>query len=130
MSNSHFEKKVAVCIATYRRPEGLSRLLISLQNLEFKISAPPKWHVIIIDNDREGSARKVFEEMRPSFPVPIEYHIEQTKGIASARNAAVKHVQDFDFVALVDDDEVAEPTWLDELLSVQSQYQANFVNAQ
>jgi succinoglycan biosynthesis protein ExoM len=118
---------VVVCIATYHRPGGLGRLLTSLCSLEFKKSSPPDWHVIIIDNDHQGSALSIVEEMRPSFPVTIEYHIEPTKGIASARNAAVKHAQGADFVAFIDDDEVAEPNWLDELLTVQNQYQADIV---
>jgi succinoglycan biosynthesis protein ExoM len=127
MIDSKTAENIAVCIATYQRPVGLCRLLNSLRNLEFRRSPQPKWYVIIIDNDQEGSARKVVKEIRSSFPVPITYHIEATKGIASARNAAVKQAQGADFVAFIDDDELAEPNWLDELLFVQSQYQADVV---
>jgi succinoglycan biosynthesis protein ExoM len=127
MTNSSVNINIAICIATYQRPIGLSKLLNSLSDLEFQKCAQPNWHVIIIDNNPNGSARKIVKEIRPSFPVPIEYHIEPTKGIASARNSAAKHAQGADFVAFIDDDEVAEPNWLDELLFVQNQYQADVV---
>ena len=128
MINSKVEKKIAVCIASYKRPEGLSRLLNSLRNLEFKKCAKPEWYVIVVDNDQEGSASSVIEEIRQSFSAPIKYYVEPIKGIASARNKAVREAQVADFVAYIDDDEVDKSDWLDELLYVQSQYGADVVS--
>jgi len=127
MTLSNSGQDIAVCIATYKRPIGLQRLLNSLGNLVFTKIAEPDWHVIVVDNDLEGSALSVIKEISPSFPVPIEYCIEHTKGIASARNKAVRLAKGVDFVAFIDDDEFAESNWLDELLCIQNEYHADVV---
>jgi GT2 family glycosyltransferase len=48
---------VSICIATYRRPRGLARLLDSLERLKL----PPDLVVetIVVDNDAEGSALSI-----------------------------------------------------------------------
>src|ERR1700686_2741879 len=47
--------QVSVCIATYRRPEGLGRLLTSLTEQQ---GAPP-FDVIVVDNDAQHSGEGV-----------------------------------------------------------------------
>ena len=57
----------------------------------------------------------------------MEYHTESRRGIPFARNAAIKYAGDVDFVALIDDDEIPAPLWLDELLRVQNKYGSDLV---
>ncbi|HEX2095675.1 MAG TPA: glycosyltransferase family 2 protein, partial [Longimicrobiaceae bacterium] len=53
---------------------------------------------------------------------------EPRRGVSSARNRAVAAARGWaDFIAFIDDDEVPEPVWLDELLRVQSEYDADVV---
>ncbi len=117
---------VAVCIITLKRPHGLSRLLNSLQALTFE-DASPAWCVVVVDNDAQGSAQSIVEEAREGFPVPIIYGQEPLKGIAAARNTAVRLAPACRFIAFIDDDEVADPRWLDQLLRTQKTYQADIV---
>jgi glycosyltransferase involved in cell wall biosynthesis len=58
---------------------------------------------------------------------PVEYVIEPRRGISAARNTAVQHAGDADFIAFIDDDEWAEPGWLAELLQTQERTGAQVV---
>lgn len=120
---------VTVCIATYRRVEGLRRLLEAIRGLTFQRCAPLRLRVVVIDNDPAGSASAVCEELAPTLGWPLEYHVEPRRGISYARNTAIARAgEGTDFIACVDDDEVPEPRWLDELLHVQRSYDADVVS--
>lgn len=118
---------VAICIATRLRPIGLSRLLRSINELEFRKNSDVWLRVIVVDNDAAGSALATVAAAREDSRWPIRYEIEPERGISFARNRAVALADDCDYVAFVDDDEVVAPTWLDELLSTQQRFDADAV---
>ncbi|HEY7769317.1 glycosyltransferase family 2 protein [Longimicrobium sp.] len=120
--------RVAVCIATFRRPEGLSALLASLGALAFSRRAA-EVVVVAADNDARESARGVCREAAGSLPWPLHYVVEAERNIAGARNRAVARALEAgaDFVAFVDDDETVSPEWLDELLDAQAASGADVV---
>lgn len=120
--------KVAVCAATYLRPQGLTRLLEALDRLTFPRMGAAQVEVVIVDNDPGGSARAVCDALRPGLRWPLRYAWEEQRGISFARNRAVREAApDADFIAFVDDDEIPEPTWLDEMLAVQREHAADLV---
>jgi GT2 family glycosyltransferase len=85
--------------------------------------------VVLVDNDAQGSAYAVYEDMARRAKFPLSYYIEPRRGISYARNKAIGCVEDdAEFVAFIDDDEVPIPTWLDELLNVQMLYEADVVS--
>lgn len=106
----------------------MQRLLKSLSKLEFHKSNPPDWRMVVVDNDSFAAESVSLLELKNGSSVPIIYGGEPHRGIASARNRAVQLAGDADFIAFIDDDEVADPRWLDELLSVQSSFGADIVN--
>lgn len=119
--------KVAVCMITLQRPEGLRRLLTGLNALTFG-AEPPELEVIVVDNDSNRSAEEVCNALRPALRWPLRYDVEPRRGIPFARNKAVAcALETADFVAFIDDDEAPEPDWLDELLHVQRTYDADVV---
>lgn len=120
--------RVAICIATYKRPDMLEDLLKSISNLEFKKVDAPDIKIVIVDNDAEGSAKDVVENAVKYTKFPIIYAIEPQKGLAYARNKTIELAGDVDFVAIVDDDEIVSKNWLDELLHVQQKYDADVVS--
>ena len=124
---THQAVKVAVCIATYKRPNGLLRLLESLQKQCFKKVHSPDWTITIVENDIEAMSRTIVNDFANKCSVPINYSVEPKRGIASARNTAVQMAGEVDFIAFIDDDEIAESCWLDELLFVQSLYSVDIV---
>ena len=111
---------VAICALTFHRPRGLGRLLDGLAALQFEDDAHrPDLRIVIVDNDPEGSARPVVEGRLDQIGAPVTYVIEPRRGIPLARNRAVAEAGAAEFAAFIDDDEVPEPRWLDELLRVQ-----------
>jgi GT2 family glycosyltransferase len=118
---------VAVCVATLRRPNSLRRLIDGLGTQVFTTHAP-RIRLVVIENEEEGPAKGVCEAGSEAVSWPVEWHAEPRRGISHARNRAVACVGDSsEFVAFIDDDEVPEPDWLDQLLRVQQAYDADVV---
>jgi succinoglycan biosynthesis protein ExoM len=121
-------KGVTVCVATYRRPEGLRRLLLGLNQQRFVKCSEPYVEIVVVDNDPAGSAHKPCEDLRKELRWPLRYCLERQPGISYARNSALACVDDsMDFAVFIDDDEVPGLLWLDELLYVQQAYAADVV---
>lgn len=121
---------VSICIITYKRENKLQQLLESLNYLEFHKIGCPEIEVIVVDNDIEGVAEKVCSRLRSEFRWQLKTAVEPQRGITYARNKSVALASpDSDFIAIIDDDEFATPTWLENLLLTQEKYQADVVSA-
>jgi succinoglycan biosynthesis protein ExoM len=105
---------VSICIATYRRPRGLARLLDSLERLKL----PPDLVVetIVVDNDAEGSALSIAQSRSDSLR-PLLYCIEPRQNIAHARNRALSKACG-EWLMFIDDDETADEAWVSEYLEL------------
>lgn len=108
MKEDNFD--ITVCICTYKRPLLLYDLLINLQkqitynNFVF--------NVVIVDNDIEQSAENVVNQYKRGFDVlDVCYYNEKEQNISLARNRAVKEAVG-EYIALIDDDEIPENSWL------------------
>ena len=116
--------RVAVCVATYARPDGLARLLDGLAALHTDACV----RVVVIDNDATGPSRAACEARAGHFALGLRYEVEARRGITYARNRSVEAAgADVDFIAMLDDDEVPDPGWLEALLRVQAKYDADIV---
>ena len=120
--------RIAICIATCFRPDGLQRLLDGINKQKFTKNDPPKLLIIVVDNDAEGSSKKVCDEFATNSPIPLIYDIEPQRGIPFVRNRGVDHaIEASDFIAIIDDDEVPTICWIDELLHTLQHYEADVV---
>ena len=111
--------KVHICIPTYKRPELLSCCLESLAELQFQSDIKLDLRILVVENGPDRLVYSAIENIRSKVPWPIIYAIEERQGISYARNKLVAMSKECDFIAFIDDDETAEPQWLDELLRVQ-----------
>jgi succinoglycan biosynthesis protein ExoM len=119
--------RVAICVATYRRPQGLARLLEGISRLAFG-ELEPDVRIVLIDNDPDGTAAESSRAAADFLRWPVIYLHEPRRGISHARNRAVEWAREaVDFIAFVDDDEIPDPAWLDQLLTVQRQHDADVV---
>ncbi len=105
---------IAVCIATYRRPQMLRQTLRSV--LQQKVNGYTI-SIRVVDNDPELSAYPVVSTMRQQAHRDICYAAETSQNIASARNRALR-MGPTDLVAFIDDDEVASEGWLNQMVRV------------
>ncbi len=118
--------KVAVCICTCRRPEGLERLLRALARLDW----PERLEIVVVDNDEAEAGRGVCERLlAEGYRWPLSHALEPKRGISPARNRAVAMAlaKNVDFIAMLDDDEWPERQWLAELIRVQREQGADLV---
>ena len=127
-SNNAKPIKIAVCVITCFRPDGLKRLLDGMVTQKFTQNPTPDLKLVIVDNDSEGSARSICEEFKAQHQIPLEYDIEEQRGIPFARNHSVDMVKnEVDFIAIMDDDEVPAENWLDELIIAQREFDADIM---
>lgn len=82
--------------------------------------------VIVVDNDKTGYAEKLVKEQADRMDIPVIYRQETAKNIALARNCSLQNTHG-DWVAFIDDDEIADPDWLAQLLLTAQTYQADAV---
>jgi succinoglycan biosynthesis protein ExoM len=90
----------------------LSRALESLGRLS--IPNDSSLSIVVVENDHEQRSLSVVERFRSSYAIPIHYYFEPKIGIPHARNRAIEAAiaENADWIAMLDDDEYAEPDWL------------------
>lgn len=109
MSGRRSPGPVVVAVATYRRPELLAALL---PRLVAEARTVPGAHVLVVDNDPDGSAAQVVA----STGSAVRYVHEPRPGLAAARNAALDSAGDSRLLVFVDDDEEPTDGWLTTLV--------------
>lgn len=115
---------IDICIATFRRPMLLKKLLESLNGLNADQNVSCR--VIVIDNEKTCSAEKVVDEFAKGAKFPFTYDVEPVQNIALTRNRALSYASG-DFVAFIDDDEFADRDWLVNHVKTLKEFQADAV---
>lgn len=122
---SHMVHKVCIGVCTAKRPLMLKACLGSLLQQEI----PSGWvaDVIVIDNENLPISGRYVQELSESSPIPLIHVHEPTPGIPFARNHALEVclARGADWIAFIDDDEIAEPGWLRSFIETTGQYDAD-----
>ena len=115
---------VTIGIITSGRPDGLLRLIGSLDQLTFS-DEPPAIEILVVDNHPEQTSSAC---CRLTVLTHCAYEVESNQGIPHARNAVITLAKaETDFIVFIDDDQTADPHWLDALLKVQRDTKADVV---
>jgi len=112
--------KISICIATYKRPKMLEKLLDSIFACSMNRQLVSKADIIVVDNDAQCTARETVEGKSIPDPVffSLQYGSNPAKGITNVRNDLLSRADAFnpDFIVFVDDDEWVTEQWLNELV--------------
>ncbi len=120
--------KVTICVCTYRRLAGLEALLEGLAEQRFERVAPPVLDLVIVDNEGSAAVEALCRAVARRSGLALTYVYEPRHGIPHARNAGLDHLPaSSDFFAMIDDDEVPAPDWLEQLLLMQARTAADVV---
>lgn len=111
---------IVICIPTYKRPQGLQKLLGSIAQCSFDPALLKRIEIVVVDNDAERSALAVVEQFKTEWNgrLPVYYYSYLYKGLAHVRNELLRKALALqpDFIVFVDDDEYVTPAWLLELV--------------
>jgi len=115
---------ISVGICTYQRAESLRRLILELEQQE--TGGLFTFHIVVVDNDANASARATIQELARRSVIPISYDVEPEQNIALARNRGFANSPG-DLIAFIDDDESVNREWLMRLYSALREYRADGV---
>lgn len=114
---------IDVCLCTFRR----SFVTETLRSVEAALCPQgAEIRVIVIDNDNTPSARGMVLAQAAVMARPVRYLHVPGANISIARNAGLVAAT-ADWIAFIDDDEVAEPGWLLALVARQQETGADAV---
>lgn len=104
---------ICVGVCTFRRP-SLFETLGSLAELDLPENTALK--IIVADNDDTAALMGKVTDFAALHDLDIRYVHAPARNISIARNACLD-AADGDFLAFLDDDEIADPGWLSQLLA-------------
>jgi glycosyltransferase involved in cell wall biosynthesis len=106
---------ITVALCTYNRAALLPDILRSLDSQE--TDGTFTFEVLIVDDGSTDNTREVVQRHAAEFSVPMRYvRCRKGKGVGAARNTGVRETLS-EWIAFIDDDEVADRLWLKELYS-------------
>jgi glycosyltransferase involved in cell wall biosynthesis len=104
---------VTVVVCTYNRAGLVRDTLRSLMALE--TDGAFRYEVLVVDNASTDETPQVLEEIIRSATIPLRSVREAKQGVSCARNRGIAEATGT-WIAFFDDDQVADPHWLKELL--------------
>ena len=72
------------------------------------------WEILVVDNNSSDETHQAVKGFQQRYPGRIRYLFEPTQGLSYARNAGIRGARS-DILAFIDDDETADPGWLQNL---------------
>lgn len=112
---------LTICIPTYKRPQMLKKLILSIMDNNIDESLIKDANIIIVDNDIERTAEEITNELKTLCDdhYKLSYHNYPEKGLSNVRNEIFKCALEAgpDYIICIDDDEYTTPDWLKQLIS-------------
>ena len=107
-------RTISVIIPTYNRSDLLATCLRSLEN---QTLGNDRFEVLVINDGSSDDTIKILEAFSRSTSLHFRYLSQENRGPGAARNRGATHAT-AEWVAFTDDDCIAEPEWLEELVNV------------
>jgi glycosyltransferase involved in cell wall biosynthesis len=111
------QPRICICICTYDRYDVLIKAIDSAQRQSLDRSL---YRIMVVDNSPDQDAAAEFAHGYHSPPF-FDYRLEPTPGLSNARNVGARECGT-EFIAYMDDDAIADPDWLKEILGAFDRY--------
>lgn len=97
---------IVIAICTCLRPKMLKNSLLSINETIFPENI--KTEILVVDNDKEQSAKNIVEDVKQISKCKIHYFVEENRGIAYARNKVLDEAINLgaSHILFFDDDEL------------------------
>jgi succinoglycan biosynthesis protein ExoM len=119
---------ITICIPTCNRNLQLKRLLLSI-SAQRCLPDSHKYEILLINNDSNNRLEPVINSVKDEFPFQIHSIVVDERGYSNVRNAAVAWVLNRKTTALIfiDDDEIAPPVWLANMIRAWKKYGGDII---
>ena len=114
---------ISIAICSHNRPEGLRDCLESL--ILQDTGNLFRYEIVVVHTNSPGTVQ-VIEQIAAKSTVTVRGILQQHQGTVVARNRGIKESHG-DWIAMFDDDQVAEPQWLRELWLVAKEHRSKSV---
>lgn len=114
---------ISVCICTYRRAH-VRDTIASVLAQDCLDRFPVE--ILVCDDDPNCSAKPLVQVVAKQASIAVRYVVSGARNIAAARNTCLAEARGT-WIAFVDDDELAEPSWLSNLIAAQRAHDAHVV---
>lgn len=120
---------IGVVICTAQRPKMLESCIKSILTQE-NLPDGFRHEIVVVENDTNPLMRTMIDTLGGKTNIPIHYSHEPERGIPIARNKTITEALrlGYDWIALIDDDERAEPQWLSRLINAARNHHADVAN--
>ena len=103
---------ISVVVATKDRGPAIDETIDSLLGQDLP---PYRYEIIVVDNRSTAENRRYLQKFCESDPDRLHYVREEKLGLSNARNCGIEASR-FEIIAFIDDDAVAPPHWLTNIL--------------
>lgn len=116
---------ISVVVVTYNRVGRLRDALRTLVNqvTEDKFS----WEILVIDDGSTDTTTDIVDTFGRNSPKSVRYVYKEHGGVSDARNKGVSEARG-EWIAFLDDDQLADPVWLSELYKIAQEKGADCVD--
>jgi succinoglycan biosynthesis protein ExoM len=115
--------RFSVCVCTYRRPSVVDTLNSLLAQSGI---SPTEYEIVIADDDPGRSALKAVHDIAHSASAPLYYVESAAQNISACRNRCLETAK-ANWIAFIDDDQIAEPDWLRQMIFTAEKLRADAV---
>lgn len=115
---------LAVYVCTHRRNDHLARTIDSIVTSAKHAAGRARVGVVVVDDNPDGSARVVANEFADTsrgagLELGVHYRHSGAQNISRARNLGIEASMELaEWVGMVDDDEIVDDEWVDQLFAV------------
>lgn len=115
--------EVTIVVCTYNRADRLRGALESLAALELGAHTA---EILVVDNNSTDDTDRVARDVAGTSQIPLRIVRERMQGIVPARNRGIAEAAG-EWIAFFDDDQLAEPDWIAQLLEAAKRHDVHCV---